>query len=109
MMTQTSAGVEVARGWLRTAYGIVRVTATPRGLRQVELPRWMDDAAAAVRADDSAAYAIDESGDTRARRHLEQALAELDEYFAGERREFAVALDPVGAQFLQRVWRAVAA
>lgn len=34
---------------------------------------------------------------------------QLDEYFAGDRRDFSVALDPVGTAFQKRVWAALAA
>ena len=36
-----------------------------------------------------------------------EACAQLDEYFAGERREFDLELDPVGTPFQRRVWRAL--
>ena len=36
-----------------------------------------------------------------------QAAAELEEYFAGVRREFTVALSPHGTPFQQEVWRAL--
>ena len=35
---------------------------------------------------------------------LDQAVAELEEYFAGTRREFDLPLDPVGTPFQQSVW-----
>jgi methylated-DNA-[protein]-cysteine S-methyltransferase len=35
------------------------------------------------------------------------ARAQLDEYFAGDRREFELELDPAGTPFQRRVWRAV--
>lgn len=40
---------------------------------------------------------------------LEQARHELDEWFAGQRRGFDVALDPVGTPFQHEVWRALCA
>lgn len=39
--------------------------------------------------------------------HLLQAEREFDEYFAGSRRVFEVALDPQGTPFQQRVWQAL--
>jgi AraC family transcriptional regulator of adaptative response/methylated-DNA-[protein]-cysteine methyltransferase len=36
--------------------------------------------------------------------HLQQARLELDEYFAGDRREFTVPLDLRGTAFQHRVW-----
>jgi methylated-DNA-[protein]-cysteine S-methyltransferase len=35
---------------------------------------------------------------------LDQAVAELEEYFAGTRREFDLLLDPVGTPFQQSAW-----
>ncbi len=38
---------------------------------------------------------------------LEQARAELDEYFAGARQAFDVPLTPTGTEFQRRVWHAL--
>jgi O-6-methylguanine DNA methyltransferase len=38
---------------------------------------------------------------------LEQLHLELDEYFAGSRREFSVAIRPVGSAFQQKIWMAL--
>lgn len=38
---------------------------------------------------------------------LESAARQLDEYFAGTRREFDIPLAPVGTPFQQEVWRAL--
>ena len=35
------------------------------------------------------------------------ARREIEEYFAGERREFGIDLDPEGTDFERRVWRAL--
>ena len=40
---------------------------------------------------------------------LRQAVRELEEFFAGERRSFTVPLAPVGTPFRQQVWRALQA
>ena len=42
-------------------------------------------------------------------RHLETAAQQLTEYFAGSRRTFDVALDPVGTPFQLRAWAALRA
>ncbi len=39
---------------------------------------------------------------------LDQTVLELDEYFAGTRQAFALALDPVGTEFQREVWLALA-
>jgi methylated-DNA-[protein]-cysteine S-methyltransferase len=38
---------------------------------------------------------------------LKQAKRELQEYFAGRRRQFEVALDPQGTPFQRSVWKAI--
>src|SRR4051812_1250986 len=38
---------------------------------------------------------------------LARARAQLDEYFAGERRDFDLPLAPAGTEFLQSLWRAL--
>ncbi len=40
--------------------------------------------------------------------HLQALVAQLEDYFAGRRREFDVPLDPVGTPFQRRVWEALA-
>lgn len=39
---------------------------------------------------------------------LAQTVVELDQYFAGEREEFEIPLDPVGTEFQLEVWHALA-
>jgi len=39
---------------------------------------------------------------------LREAGRQFDEYFAGKRARFDLALEPVGTEFQQRVWRAIA-
>ena len=39
--------------------------------------------------------------------HLDQAQAQLDAYFAGERESFDVALAPEGTELQRQVWRAL--
>ena len=41
--------------------------------------------------------------------HLKDAKRQLAEYFAGERREFDLELDPAGSGFQKRVWKAISA
>jgi methylated-DNA-[protein]-cysteine S-methyltransferase len=40
---------------------------------------------------------------------LRAARQQMEEYFAGERREFSLALDAAGTEFQQRVWQALRA
>lgn len=105
---------------------MIRLAASSHGLRQVVLPRWAGERTGndvckgeAVRGGGALAanvpesherdLVIDPGGGSQARDHVAQAGAELQEYFAGRRRAFAVALDPDGTPFLRQVWRAVAA
>jgi methylated-DNA-[protein]-cysteine S-methyltransferase len=78
--------------------GALTLVASPRGLRHVEWFREDGDNAAAMM---DAVDAPDPTG------HLAQAADELDEYFAGARVEFTVALDPVGTPFQLEAWRAL--
>jgi methylated-DNA-[protein]-cysteine S-methyltransferase len=38
---------------------------------------------------------------------LREARRQLEEYFAGERREFSLTLEPAGTDFQRRVWQAL--
>ena len=74
---------------LETPIGVVSVAATRDGLRRVQLPgrtlRSSDDGAA-----------------PEAAAHARAAAAQLQEYFAGERRTFDVPLDWSGVEALHR-------
>jgi len=41
-------------------------------------------------------------------RHLRRAKAQLEEYFAGRRKAFELALDPHGTDYQKAIWRAIA-
>jgi methylated-DNA-[protein]-cysteine S-methyltransferase len=47
------------------------------------------------------------SGWERDETAFSDAVEQLEEYFAGERREFDLDLDPVGTKFQRRVWEAL--
>ncbi len=51
--------------------------------------------------------ALTEPTDCAGSEVLRQAVRELAEFFAGERRNFTVPLAPVGTPFQQQVWRAL--
>lgn len=80
-----------------TPLGEMRLVASPKGLRGA----WFTDQELLPPAD----------GWTRTESDpiLEQARRELDEWFAGSRRTFDVALDPVGTTFQHKVWHALCA
>jgi methylated-DNA-[protein]-cysteine S-methyltransferase len=46
---------------------------------------------------------------TTAATHLTQACTELNQYFAGQRRQFSLQLAPTGTRFQQQVWQALCA
>jgi methylated-DNA-[protein]-cysteine S-methyltransferase len=83
-----SARSGVARRSLRTAVGVLRVTADDVG----------------VVAIDRVAVPVASSGGVKANRHAEMAVRQLREYFAGKRRRFDVPLHLQGTSFQRRAW-----
>ena len=96
----------LAEGSVLVWAGEIIVSASECGVRDVHLPRWAEGRDPATRT--TGEITITAQGGLAATAHLRQALEELAEYFAGARRGFTVALDPVGASFYQRVWVEVA-
>lgn len=80
-----------------TPLGEMRLVASPKGLRGA----WFTDQELLPSAE---GWTHTESDPI-----LEQARRELDEWFAGKRRTFDVALDPVGTTFQHKVWHALCA
>ena len=76
---------------LRTALGVLRVTAS-------------DDGVVAV---DRVTRVSARRGSPAAQRHVDRAVRELREYFAGKRRVFTVPLDLRGTPFQLRAWAAM--
>jgi methylated-DNA-[protein]-cysteine S-methyltransferase len=101
-----AVAVEVAAaGHVTTWAGTTHVVTSERGVRQIDLPAWRDDTR--PRTMSAAEVAIEHGDGTPAGEYLRQALRELAEYFAGERRDFTVALDPQGPAFYQKAWAEV--
>jgi methylated-DNA-[protein]-cysteine S-methyltransferase len=98
----------VALGALTTWAGTTRVLTTDRGVREVHLPRVPAGVVAFERGPE-AEIRVEHATADDAEAHLRTALRQLAEFFAGERRDFTVALDPLGSDFYQRAWRSVAA
>ena len=75
--------------------GALRLIAGERGLRAI---LWD--------AEDAARIASVDDADLVEGRNavLDQAVAQLEEYFAGTRREFDIPLDPQGTPFQQSAW-----
>lgn len=84
---------------LPSPVGELTLHASATALRAVLFP----DPRSPPRLDDDRAVP-----DPAAERVLEHAARELDDYFAGRRREFTVPLDPDGTAFQLTVWAALA-
>lgn len=95
-----------AEGMVMTWAGGVRVVAGPAGVRAAEIARWQPERTETP--SNLGVMTILVAGGAAAERHLRQALTELREYFAGERRSFTVALDPPGTDFYRAAWAEVA-
>ena len=75
--------------------GELTLVASPRGLRAVLWPNELDASTRLTAADD---------GDPAAAAVLRETIRQLGEYFAGDRHEFDIPLDPVGTEFQQSAW-----
>lgn len=95
-----------ATGTVTTWAGTTRITTTPAGVCEVQLPSWTPSTTPL--AVDTAEVLIEQSDGAAAERHLRQGMRELAEYVAGERHIFTVALDLSGPEFFRRVWDEVA-
>ncbi|MGB8861038.1 MAG: methylated-DNA--[protein]-cysteine S-methyltransferase [Ilumatobacteraceae bacterium] len=80
---------------MHTPVGELTLIAGPRGLRAVLWPKELAEP-------DSISPAAD--GEPEAAAVLREAVVQLEEYFAGERHEFALPLDPFGTAFQQSAW-----
>ena len=83
-----SRSSEVAQRTLRTAVGLLRVTADDVGIVAIERVN----------------RSVEVAGGTKANRHAERAVRQLREYFAGKRRRFDVPLHLEGTAFQERAW-----
>ena len=87
---------------LSTPIGNLRLAASPLGLRRIQFPgEGPDSGTTPPEAGDSSPAC------RQARRHLNQALKELKEYFSGRRTRFRVSLDLEGTPHQLRVWDAL--
>ena len=91
---------ELSRLTVESPVGELTLIASPRGLRAVLWPNEF----LPVSVDAAASVPLAPAGPPAATAVLEQARRELMEYFAGERREFEVPLDPVGTKFQLAAW-----
>jgi methylated-DNA-[protein]-cysteine S-methyltransferase len=87
---------------LSTPVGELMLCADDDGLTHLVLP-------GATKPRQSTGVDEDDGGqDVGIHHHLLEAATQLDEYFAGERQTFELALDPHGTPFQRKVWFALA-
>ncbi|MEY4175182.1 MAG: methylated-DNA--protein-cysteine methyltransferase [Actinomycetota bacterium] len=86
---------------LDSPVGLLTLVAGDRGLRAV---LWPDEPAARVVLPAAEPLADAHEG-SPAQRVLADTARQLREYFAGDRREFDLPLDPVGTEFQLQVWQ----
>ena len=98
--------LQAAQRLLRTPVGVLRVTASERGVTSVER---VSRASVASRTKVSGRTKVSTRTQVspRAARHADTAVRQLREYFAGTRRKFAVSLDLDGTEFQQQAWAAM--
>jgi methylated-DNA-[protein]-cysteine S-methyltransferase len=79
---------------LETPIGPLGIETTARGVRRIDF-------------DQNGTAKADPSPDPVAQKHLNRAVKQLREYFAGERDRFDLTLDMDGTAHQQRVWKAL--
>ncbi len=86
---------DLSRTTMSSPVGELTLIASPRGLRAVLWPNELEASDRLRAADD---------GDPAATAVLREAVTQLGEYFAGDRHDFDVPLDPIGTDFQQSAW-----
>lgn len=86
---------DLSRTTMSTPVGELTLIASPRGLRAVLWPKELAEPTTLPAAAD---------GDPAAAEVLRTAVLQLEQYFAGERRDFDLPLDPVGTDFQLSAW-----
>jgi methylated-DNA-[protein]-cysteine S-methyltransferase len=79
---------------LETPIGPLGIEATPKGVHRIDF-------------DPNGARKASPSAHPAAQKHLDRAVRQLREYFAGERDRFDLTLDMEGTAHQQRVWKAL--
>jgi methylated-DNA-[protein]-cysteine S-methyltransferase len=82
--------------------GPLYLEASPRGLHRLAF-------GSGRKFDDALSAAPDGPADPGSAANLDEAVRQLDDYFAGRRTDFDLALDLEGTEFRQKVWQAIAA
>jgi methylated-DNA-[protein]-cysteine S-methyltransferase len=89
--------MKLFHSYLKTPVGRLKLVADDTGLAAV---LWENDRPARV--------PLERSSELGSHPVLKAASAQLEEYFAGTRRDFDVALSPRGTPFQRKVWNALA-
>jgi AraC family transcriptional regulator, regulatory protein of adaptative response / methylated-DNA-[protein]-cysteine methyltransferase len=92
---------EVAVTWLPSPVGPLLLGSTSKGLC------WLEFTEADALAKAKKRIREQQGEPVAVKKHpiLDQAIAELTEYFAGKRRDFTIPLDLAGTSFQQSVWQ----
>jgi len=86
---------DLSRTTMSSPVGELTLIAGPGGLRAVLWPNELDE---------PDRLPLSEDGDRAAATVLRRTIIQLGEYFAGDRQEFDLPLDPVGTEFQQSAW-----
>lgn len=95
-MTVKSAESKLYFSTMDTPVGVLTIVASDAGVRAV---LWPDDDPQRVRLGD----AVEQPHHSV----VEETVRELGEYFAGDRQDFGLPLDPTGTDFQQAAWHAL--
>ena len=87
--------MSLAQRWLRTPIGVLRVTASDRGVTNIDRVAMKSNRVARQSS---------HRGTSAAQRRADRAVRELREYFAGKRTRFTVPVQLEGTPFQERAW-----
>jgi methylated-DNA-[protein]-cysteine S-methyltransferase len=93
---KSESNTELVRAVMDTPIGTITIVASDRGVRAI---LWPDDDADRVR--------LPTPSSDREHPVIVATITQLGEYFAGEREEFDLPLDPVGTDFQLSAWTAL--
>ncbi len=94
--TSSTTDAELVSTVMDTPVGPITIVASARGVRAILWP-----------ADDSGRVPLSAVVPDPDHPVIATTVAQLDEYFAGEREEFDLPLDPVGTDFQRSAWMAL--
>ena len=87
---------ELAATHIKTPIGTMQIAASEEGIVAVTFPN------------ETKRHYAEGKGSAAAKKHLKQAVAALEDYFAGKRQKFDdLTLAPSGTEFQKRVWQAL--